>query len=1702
MPAINVARTDTFEVQRQKINQIGSQIFSISQGGSDLSTGILKLGDGVQDAPSLAFTSDSTLGIFKPNTSTLGFVSAGKKIYDYSLTGVNFYSDVVLERKSLFDAGIIISSSGENYDVGSYTNIPLSGGTGSGAIATIEVVEYSGSVTSEGSDYFAGSYTDIPLSGGSGSGSLASFDVSGIDGTVTSNGNGYVPGSYTNVPLTGGTGSGATADINIVGDATFTGTISNPGSGYTDGSYQSVQLLNVPTVIYTVTLVGGVYSINGNSQQTISLEKGNTYRFDISDPSMSTEFFNIRTTDNQNLPALFFSVTRFGSDGTAGSFLEVVVKDSAPSQQLQYISQINGQIGGTVNIISGTPGQGGSGAIATLIVSGGVLISYISESDGSGYEAGDVLEVYDEELGGTGTGFEYTVDSVSYTGQVDTFTIVDPGNNYNQFDVLSFNDSDVGGGGGSEFSYTITEENPNTFSNFQITSKGTNYQLGDTLSLESETGSFTTNFGFEASLILSSVTDISEGFRVVVLSGPGELPSGTVVDSIDTVTNTVGISNSPTVTGSATVKFIPSYGGDGNFSYDINSFGSIESVSVTEGGNGYEVGDIVTVDPINLSSPIQYTVTAGDFSLVSFTGSYPGNEFSVGEILNNKGGSISSVSVSGSTLAPTVVNKSSVTVVAGTNTLSMADTSGIVATMIITQNNVGGGTINDDITVVSVDSGTQITVSDTSVASGTANLDFTSDESATYSAVASTVVVSNGSGATFTVTRSSDGSILSVVPASGGFFYNQNDGLLISGTLVGGSSPADDIEVTVGSVLGEIEDLEIYQVNTSGGNLDSILITRNLNLNNVSGNPIPTDILVKSNNQSVEYNISSTDHDEMRFFIDDGTGSQLTPNLTLYLNDSYAFDTSDSTMSGHILKFSRFPDGPNSPSNLSLTTNLFVESTTITVSDSTGILPGMFVSTVTGDGAVALNTLVESVPDSTTIILGKVPIVSGTTTINFSGAPYEDGITIDGPSTVLKITDSTPPTLYYYCENHPNMGGSDNNEATITINPNNPRVFGTGLQLAISDIESIDAVSLDIETGAATLTSITGETANFNSGVVSGNWQANGLRCSTLSANVITSITGITLSSSSINFDGNIAIGSDLTIESSTGNLTTSGNLKTTDTLNVSDKIKIIGNEIQTTSSNNLILKPFFGSIAKVDSVGAFVIPSGNNDQRPGSTVRQNGAIRFNTETTQYEGYSETTNSWSSLGGIRDIDGNTYVLAEETVGSNDNRLWFYNDDLNTIRVTKQYLEFIGAKRIRSLNTNAPDYVEWQSETEVIAGDYLKYRVSVFEVITSGRTASVGNEPSDLSGNTFTNGTAELRYVTSSVSSLLFQEISDISIDPINNLTTLTINGELRLSNNTVSTLSGDMVLTPYNEKKVLINSTSSLVIPVGDNNQKGAPLKGSIRYNTDDNQFEGFNGAQWGGLGGVKDVDQDTKIEAETGPGNDEDILYFFNQGNNTLRLTTTQLEFDTIDTITSSDTDTLNLNVETVNFDSISTTISNADTNTTFISSTKTNFDIGLSTGIYNDHLLRFNNNGEVIYNLGFGTGTPNNLIVLNDTLSNFELAHTKVNTNKAPLVRGISNSSNFVVYNPSVEDSAHLIVTAHNITTGDKEISEYFVIDKGTDIYFTETNNIKTGADLISTSFDFNVNNDVRISFVLNSSLAIGNQVNVTVVKTITKR
>ena len=83
------------------------------------------------------------------------------------------------------------------------------------------------------------------------------------------------------------------------------------------------------------------------------------------------------------------------------------------------------------------------------------------------------------------------------------------------------------------------------------------------------------------------------------------------------------------------------------------------------------------------------------------------------------------------------------------------------------------------------------------------------------------------------------------------------------------------------------------------------------------------------------------------------------------------------------------------------------------------------------------------------------------------------------------------------------------------------------------------------------------------------------------------------------------------------------------------------------------------------------------------------------------------------------------------------------------------------------------------------------------------------------------------------------------------------------------------------------------------------------------------------------------------------------------------------------------------------------------------------------------------------------------------------------------------------STESSGKVLVTAVNTTTGDKEIVEFNVIDDGTDLYYTEINNIKTGAEIISATFDVDGLNNSRINVTLDPALGLNDNVEITFVK-----
>ncbi len=71
-----------------------------------------------------------------------------------------------------------------------------------------------------------------------------------------------------------------------------------------------------------------------------------------------------------------------------------------------------------------------------------------------------------------------------------------------------------------------------------------------------------------------------------------------------------------------------------------------------------------------------------------------------------------------------------------------------------------------------------------------------------------------------------------------------------------------------------------------------------------------------------------------------------------------------------------------------------------------------------------------------------------------------------------------------------------------------------------------------------------------------------------------------------------------------------------------------------------------------------WLVPAGNIAARPGTAV--NGMIRYNSEISAFEGYAAS--AWSSLGGVKSVDGYTYILAETSAGAGNGDLDFYAEN--------------------------------------------------------------------------------------------------------------------------------------------------------------------------------------------------------------------------------------------------------------------------------------------------------------------------------------------------------------------------------------------------------------------------------------------------------
>jgi len=90
------------------------------------------------------------------------------------------------------------------------------------------------------------------------------------------------------------------------------------------------------------------------------------------------------------------------------------------------------------------------------------------------------------------------------------------------------------------------------------------------------------------------------------------------------------------------------------------------------------------------------------------------------------------------------------------------------------------------------------------------------------------------------------------------------------------------------------------------------------------------------------------------------------------------------------------------------------------------------------------------------------------------------------------------------------------------------------------------------------------------------------------------------------------------------------------------------------------------------DSTNSIQIPVGDTSQRDPSPIA--GQIRYNSELSSFEGYGPG-NAWGSLGGVKDVDGDTYIKPEISAGSDEDILYFYNAGSNTATISSTTATF-------------------------------------------------------------------------------------------------------------------------------------------------------------------------------------------------------------------------------------------------------------------------------------------------------------------------------------------------------------------------------------------------------------------------------------------
>ena len=166
-----------------------------------------------------------------------------------------------------------------------------------------------------------------------------------------------------------------------------------------------------------------------------------------------------------------------------------------------------------------------------------------------------------------------------------------------------------------------------------------------------------------------------------------------------------------------------------------------------------------------------------------------------------------------------------------------------------------------------------------------------------------------------------------------------------------------------------------------------------------------------------------------------------------------------------------------------------------------------------------------------------------------------------------------------------------------------------------------------------------------------------------------------------------------------------------------------IDNSQNITLSSNLIVdgNSTFNSYVDFASNDYIKVPVGTSAQRPTGVGQTFGQIRYNTDLSTFEGFGAGS-AWGSLGGVKDVDGDTYIKPEVSAGSDEDTLYFYANNANVISVTETNTTISNTFTVNAANAYFSTDVEVGDDLTVVDNLYVGDNVEVSdELIVDGES---------------------------------------------------------------------------------------------------------------------------------------------------------------------------------------------------------------------------------------------------------------------------------------------------------------------------------------------------------------------------------------------